>query len=130
MSPKSRPPKASKSKKGRKGKKGREELSETTIVIEEPAPGPPFGMIVLVAVVLSIPPIMQFIDGTMAFDSTALRFLAALAVSWLLINLVYAVAKSFQNEQETTTTTTTTTESMPSYGSDPNTQYRMPGDQQ
>ncbi len=121
MSPKSRPPKT----KGGKGKKGRKGSSEHTITIEEPPTGPPFGLVVLVALVLSIPPIMQFVDGTMQFDSAALRFLAALAVSWLLINLVYAVAKSFDREE--TTTTTTTTESL-TYGQDPNAAYRLPSD--
>lgn len=120
MSPKSRPPKT----KGRKGKKGRQQ-SENTIVIEEPPTGPPFGLVVLIALVLSIPSLMSFVDGTMQFDSAALRFLAALAVSWLLVNLVYGVAKSFEKEE--TTTTTTITETMP-YGQDPNAAYRLPSD--
>ncbi len=121
MSPKSRPPKT----KGRKGKKGRTQESENTIVIEEPPTGPPFGLVVLIALVMSIPSLMSFVDGSMQFDSAALRFLAALAVSWLLVNLVYGVAKSFDKEE--TTTTTTITETMP-YGQDPNAAYRLPSD--
>lgn len=121
MSPKSRPPKT----KGRKGKKGRTQEPENTIVIEEPPTGPPFGLVVLIALVMSIPSLMSFVDGSMQFDSAALRFLAALAVSWLLVNLVYGVAKSFDKEE--TTTTTTITETMP-YGQDPNAAYRLPSD--
>ncbi|GAB95884.1 hypothetical protein BJY21_000968 [Kineosphaera limosa] len=124
MSPKSRPPKAK--KKGRKGRKGADEVAETTIVIEEPPTGPPFGMIVLLAVVVCLPSLMAFVDGTMAFDAAALRFLAALTVSWLLVNLVYAVAKSFAKPAEEETSTTTV-ESM-SYANDPNAAYRLPAD--
>ncbi len=90
MSRKSRPPKA----KGRKGKKAKAAAARAAV----DSYGPPFGLIVLIAVVLSIPSLTQFVDGSMAFDSTVLRFMAALAVSWLLINLVYAVAHSFRKE--------------------------------
>ncbi len=118
MSRKSRPPKTK--GKGRKGKKGTV-TTETSTVVEE-AYGPPFGIVVLVAIVLSIPTLLQFVDGTMAFDSTVIRFLAALAVSWILIHLVYTVASSFSKE---TTTTKTTTMEQPGYLNDPNAQYRL-----
>lgn len=123
MSPKSRQPKSK--KKGRRGRK-KEELSETTIVIEEPPVGPPFGLIVLCALVVSIPSLMAFVDGAMAFDATALRFLAALAVCWLLVNLVYAVAKSFVKEETQESTTRTTVENLPY--DDPNAAFRLPAD--
>lgn len=120
MSRKSRPPKT----KGRKGKKGTEGTATTqsSTVVEE-AYGPPFGIVVLVAIVLSIPALLQFVDGTMAFDSAAIRFLAALAVSWILIHLVYTVASSFS--QQTTTTKTTSMDSAPGYLNDPNAQFRL-----
>ena len=119
MSRKSRPPKTK--GKGRKGKKGAVTTESSTVV--EEAYGPPFGIVVLVAIVLSIPALLQFVDGTMAFDSAAIRFLAALAVSWILIHLVYTVASSFS--KETTTTTTTTMDSSPGYLNDPNAQFRL-----
>lgn len=118
MSRKSRPPKTK--GKGRKGKKAA--VTETTAVVEE-AYGPPFGVVVLVAIILSIPALLQFVDGTMAFDSTAIRFLLALAVSWILIHLVYSVASSFT--KETTTTTTTSSVDTPDYLNDPNAQFRL-----
>ena len=119
MSRKSRPPKTK--GKGRKGKKGAV-TTETSTVVEE-AYGPPFGVVVLVAIILSIPALLQFVDGTMAFDSTVIRFLLALAVSWILIHLVYTVASSFT--KETTTTTTTTAVDAPDYLNDPNAQFRL-----
>lgn len=115
MSPKSRPPKAAKGKKGKKGK-----VTSTTVVVEENN-GPPFGIVVLIAVVMSIPSITHFVDGTMAFDATVLRFLAALAVSWILVHLVYAVAHSFQSEETTVTKTTTIDDP---FASDPTAPYR------
>lgn len=102
MSPKSRPPKSAK-----KGKKGKH--SATTVVVEEEAGGPPFGIVVLFAVVMTIPSFLRFAQSTMKFDETILRFLAALAVSWILVHLVYAVAMSFSGGEKTETTTTTTT---------------------
>lgn len=96
MSPKSRPPETA-GKKGKKRKKGAKggSVAAHAVVVEETASGPPFGIIVLFAVVLSMAPLMQFVEGTMPFDAAVLRFLAALAVSWILTNLVYAVATSF-----------------------------------
>lgn len=127
MSPKSRPPKA----KGKKGKKGDAAAATQTIV--EEASGPPFGIIVLFAVVLSMAPLMQFVEGTMAFDGAVLRFLAALAVSWILTNLVYAVAHSFGGTETETTTSLSDAPLGGAYVPDPDAHYRTtpvgdPGD--
>lgn len=61
--------------------------------------GPPFGLVVLIAVVLSIPSLMAFMDGDMSFQNTVIRFLGALAVSWLLVQLVYSVISTFHNDE-------------------------------
>lgn len=59
--------------------------------IETARAGVPFGVVVLVAAVMSIPTILQMTDETMSFDGGVTRLLIALAVAWLLSNLVYAV---------------------------------------
>ncbi|MDO5628646.1 MAG: hypothetical protein Q4G43_10030 [Mobilicoccus sp.] len=111
MSRKSRPPKADKKKKGKKGKK-----SETTIVeeviVEEP--GLPFGVVVLIALVMSLPSLMGFFDGALAFRPMMVRLLAALLVSWLLCYLVWSVFGLFHSpvDEEKTSTTETTYEGM------------------
>ena len=99
MSAKSRRPKATKARKGTKGRKGG---SERSILVESEFAGPPFGIIVLIATVLSMPTLMHFVDGTVAFDTTVLRFLAALTCSWILVHLVYAVAHSFPRQEKVT----------------------------
>ncbi|WP_168582401.1 hypothetical protein [Gephyromycinifex aptenodytis] len=101
MSRKSRPPKAP--KKGKKGKKGAAQDEHLEIVIEES--GPPFGLVVLIALVLSIPSLMSFMDGDMSFQNTVIRFLGALAVAWLLVQLVYSVIASFAAQERTTVIT-------------------------
>lgn len=103
MSRKSRPPKAG--KKGAKGKKGtkgsaRNQVVEEVIIEEV---GPPFGLVVLIALVLSIPSLMPFMDGDMSFQNTVIRFLGALAVSWLLVQLVYSVISTFHADEATAT---------------------------
>ncbi|WP_226346405.1 hypothetical protein [Agilicoccus flavus] len=116
MSPKSRPPKGKKGKKGAKGTAG----STTETVVEETG-GVPFGIVVLGAFVMSLPAIMGFVEGTMPFDETCLRFLAALAVAWLLSHLVYAVAASFLKEgPNAKVSETRTTETFSDGGFDPN----------
>lgn len=96
MSRKSRPPKAG------KGAKGADEgaHSSSGLVVEE-SYGPPFGIVVLIALVLSIPSLAQFVEGTLPFDAAALRGIAALAVSWILVHLVHGVASSFETQQST-----------------------------
>jgi hypothetical protein len=54
----------------------------------------PFGLIVAIAVVLAAPTVMMSLDGAIPFDAAVVRFLAALAVSWLLTNLVLGVARA------------------------------------
>lgn len=116
MSRKSRPPKP-----GKKAKKGKKGASVDSRVVEEvvvETVGPPFGLVVLIALVLTIPSLMSFMDGDMTFQSTAMRFLGALAVSWLLVQLVYSVITSFETEETTTVVTETPP---PDYSAD---QYR------
>lgn len=62
-----------------------------TTTVETSRPGVPFGVVVLLAAVMSISTILQMADETMTFDAGATRLLIALAVAWLLTNLVYAV---------------------------------------
>lgn len=100
MSRKSRPDKPAKGGKGKKGKKNAVASSRVVEEIVEPS-GPPFGMIVLIAVVLSIPSLMRFMDGDMEFRATMVRFLGGLAVSWVLCQLVYSVIASFKTETTT-----------------------------
>ena len=109
MSRKSAQPdgKGKKDKKGKKGRRGKKGAEVTTIIIEEKPDVPPFGISVLFATVLSIPAIIKYTDGSMAFDAMILRYLAALVISWALVNLVYGVAKSFRVTNETTVEATT-----------------------
>lgn len=112
-----------KGKKGKKGRRGKKETDVTTIIIEEKPDVPPFGISVLFATVLSIPSIIKYTDGSMAFDAMILRYLLALVVSWALVNLVYGVAKSFRqgNTVEATTIDHVTTEMLGD-------NYRVPSD--
>lgn len=100
-------PKGKKGKKGKKGRRGKKDANVTTIIIEEKPDVPPFGISVLFATVLSIPTIVNYTDGSMPFDAMILRYLLALVVSWALVNLVYGVAKSFRESNETTVEATT-----------------------
>lgn len=96
MSRKSRQPDAAatgrKGKKGAKGKKGKQTGVTYTEVVEEG--GLPFGVVVLVALAMSLPSLMGLIDGTLEFRPVIVRLLAALVVSWLLCQLVYSVMTS------------------------------------
>ncbi len=127
MSRKSQQPDSEEKKKGKKGRKGKKDAREgvTTIVIEETPDLPPFGISVLVATVLSIPSILHYVDGNMAFDAMILRYLAALVVSWALVNLVYGVAKSFRPQPEETVEATQIDQLTPGMLED---RYRVPGD--
>lgn len=114
--PKSRPPKG---KKGKKGGAHAANVAGTEVVVEEHG-GVPFGIVVLGAFVISLPATMAFVSGTMPFDVACLRFLAALAVTWLLCHLVYAVGSSFLRQgPEKVTETTTTTQTFGDGGFDP-----------
>lgn len=123
MSPKSRPPERGKGgKKGRKGKKGRQASDASEVryqeIVEER--GVPFGLVVLIAVVMTLPSLTGFFDGTMEFRPVIVRLLAALLVAWLLCQLVYSVIKSFGKEE--TTVVTENVEERPAdygYGDDP-----------
>lgn len=110
MSPKSAQPDdngtGKKGKKGKKGRRGKKNTDVTTVIIEEKPDVPPFGISVLFATVLSIPSIINYTDGSMAFDAMILRYLLALVVSWALVNLVYGVAKSFRQPETTVEATT------------------------
>lgn len=94
MSRKSRPPESGKKSKGKKGRKGKKESS---VVVEEiiEEGGLPFGLVVLIALMMSLPSLMAFFDGTLDFRPTIVRLLAALLVSWLLVALVHSVFQSF-----------------------------------
>ncbi|GMA41039.1 hypothetical protein [Mobilicoccus caccae] len=118
MSRKSRPPKGggARGKKGRKGKKGSSTTYEEVIV--EESGGLPFGLVVLIALVMTLPTLTAFFDGSLEFRPTVVRLLAALLVSWLLCQLVYSVVKSFGADEEETVRTTETTEDL-GYGEDP-----------
>lgn len=62
-----------------------------TATVETTRPGVPFGVVVLFAAVMSVPTLVQMAEETMSFDAGVTRLLVALAVAWLLTNLVYAV---------------------------------------
>lgn len=51
----------------------------------------PFGVVVLLATALSIPTMLRMTTETMSFDAGITRLLIALAVAWLLTNLVTSV---------------------------------------
>lgn len=110
-------------KRGARGKKGTSS-TVTTVVVEEKPDLPPFGISALLGTVLAIPSVLGYVDGSMEFDAMVLRYLAALLVSWALVNLVYGVAKSFRDQNnpvvEATTIDTRTGEMLTS-----NT-YRVP----
>lgn len=110
-------------KQGARGKKG-QNPTVTTVVVEEKPDLPPFGISALLGTVLAIPSVLNYVDGSMEFDAMVLRYLAALLVSWALVNLVYGVAKSFRDQNnpvvEATTIDTRTGEMLTS-----NT-YRVP----
>ena len=116
--PKSRPPKGKKGNKGRAGGSHAANALGTEVVVEEHG-GVPFGIVVLGAFVISLPATMAFVSGTMPFDVACLRFLAALAVTWLLCHLVYAVGSSFLREGAEKVTETTTTQTFGDGGFDP-----------
>lgn len=59
--------------------------------------GLPFGLVAGLALVLSLPALLQYNAGAMAFDETATRFLIALAVSWALISLVSSVVSAVRS---------------------------------
>lgn len=119
MSPKSRPPKgANGGKTGRKGKKGAVSSTVEEIVVEES--GVPFGLVVLIALAMTLPTLMAFFDGSLEFRPTVVRLLAALLVSWLLCTLVHSVVRAFGETQEKTTIRTETRETGDfGYGDDP-----------
>lgn len=96
MSRKSRPDKPARGGKGKKGKGGAPAARVVEEVVE-PA-GPPFGMVVLIAVALTIPSLMRFLDGDLEFRTTIIRFLGGLVVSWVLCQLVYSVVASFKTD--------------------------------
>ena len=89
-------------KKGKgKGKKGAAaEGTYTEVVVEEP--GVPFGLVVLIAIVLSLPALAGFMDGTVEFRPAIVRLLGSLLVSWLMCQLVHSVVKSFGSAEHTT----------------------------
>ncbi len=62
-----------------------------TATVETTRQGVPFGVVVLFAAVMSVPTILQMAEETLSFDAGITRLLVALAVAWLLSNLVYAV---------------------------------------
>jgi|GEM_PF-1662499 len=101
MSRKSRQPDAGGRGRGRKGKKGAStEAIYTEVVVEEP--GVPFGLVVLIALVLSLPALVGFMDGTVDFRPAIMRVLGSLMVSWLMCQLVHSVITSFATKEETT----------------------------
>ncbi|WP_313023093.1 hypothetical protein [Mobilicoccus sp.] len=101
MSRKSRQPDAGGTGRGRKGKKGAStEAIYTEVVVEEP--GVPFGLVVLIALVLSLPALVRFMDGTVDFRPAIMRVLGSLMVSWLMCQLVHSVITSFATKEETT----------------------------
>lgn len=108
-------------KKGKgKGKKGaKTEGTYTEVVVEEA--GVPFGLVVLIALVLSLPSLVGFMDGTIEFRPAIMRLLGSLLVSWLMCQLVYSVVKSFGTKEETTVidTRTETTGPPGGFGEDP-----------
>ncbi|HYO17513.1 MAG TPA: hypothetical protein VES02_02445 [Dermatophilaceae bacterium] len=67
--------------------------------VESRSAGVPFGVVVLLAAVMSLPTILQMSDSTMAFEDGVTRLLVALGVAWLLTNLVYAVVDSMSEDE-------------------------------
>lgn len=99
MSRKSRQPDegSKKKKRGRRNKGGDEESTgRAQMVVETRPPGVPFAVIVLVAAAMSSPSISLFLADGLRFDALMVRVFAALAVSWLLANLVWAVFDSMR----------------------------------
>jgi hypothetical protein len=74
----------------RKGKGGAKASSgaASTKASSRGSSGPPFGLVAALALMLSVPALLQYNAGVLPFDETATRFLIALAVSWALISLV------------------------------------------
>lgn len=71
----------------------------TTATVESTRRGVPFGVVVLLATTMSIPTIWQMADESMSFDAGVTRLLIALAVAWLLSNLVYAVIDGMRPDE-------------------------------
>lgn len=109
MSRKSRQPDGAgqggkKSTKGTKGTRGRGDdvsTAQRTLVVETQPPGVPFPIVVLLAAVISLPSLANYTAGGLQFDALMVRVLAALAVSWLLSTLVYAVFESMRPPEVT-----------------------------
>ena len=121
MSRKSRQPDAGGKGRKKKGKKGAPtEGTYTEVVVEEG--GVPFGLVVLIALVLSLPALVGFMDGTVEFRPAVVRLLGSLLVSWLMCQLVYSVVASFGHKEEETTiidTRADPTAPPPGFGDDP-----------
>ncbi len=79
------------STKRKKGKKGKSSTGEAKLVVSSKPEGVPFSVVVLMAAALSLPSVSVYLGGGLAFDALMMRVFAALAVSWLLSQLVYAV---------------------------------------
>ncbi|MCA0437373.1 MAG: hypothetical protein M9891_00245 [Austwickia sp.] len=106
MSKKSRQPdaaKAGKKGKGKKGKgaKGSPTAGQRSLVVESRPPGVPFPVVVLLTAVISLPTVANYLAGGLRFDAMIIRVMAALAVSWLLSSLVFAVVESMRPTQVT-----------------------------
>jgi hypothetical protein len=106
MSKKSRQPEGSgkADKKGKKAKKGKgadADAAQRRLVVESRPQGVPFPIVVLLAAVMTLPSVTNYMGGGLEFDALMVRALAALAVSWLLAGLVYAVFESMRPTEVT-----------------------------
>ncbi|GAB77776.1 hypothetical protein SAMN05421595_0278 [Austwickia chelonae] len=104
MSRKSRRPEpegaaGGKKKRGRRGRKGEPEVARAHLVVDPGPQGVPFAVVVVVAALMSLPTVSMYMSGGLRFDAMMVRVLAALAVSWLLSNLVYAVFDSMRPKE-------------------------------
>lgn len=90
-----------KAAKGKKGKKGQPVTGQRQLVVESQPEGVPFAIVVLLAAVMSMPSVANYVAGGLAFDALMVRVMAALAVSWLLSQLVYAVFEAMRPPEVT-----------------------------
>ncbi|WP_116115039.1 hypothetical protein [Austwickia chelonae] len=88
-----------KKKRGRRGRKDEDQVARAQLVVDPGPQGVPFAVVVVVAALMSLPTVSMYMSGGVRFDAMMVRILAALAVSWLLSNLVYAVFESMRPKE-------------------------------